>query len=58
MLKYHASEKVVYINGTHGTNAYGFYISTIMIMDEFGEGFAVAWSICNKNDTKAFAKVF
>ena len=58
MMKCHASGKVVCIDDTHGTNAYGFYLTTIMIMDEFGEGFAVPWSICNKNDTKSLEKFF
>ena len=26
------------VDATHGTNAYGFKLITVMVMDEFGEG--------------------
>ena len=58
MLKHLASQKVVCIDDTHGTNAYNFYLSSLMVIDEFGEGFVVAWSICNKNDTVVLQRFF
>ena len=42
---------VVCCDATHGTNVYGFYLVTLMIIDDFGEGVPVAWAICNHEDT-------
>lgn len=58
MLKCLASQKVVCIDDTHGINAYNFYLSSLMVIDEFGEGFVVAWSICNRNDTVVLQRFF
>ena len=58
MLKCFASKNVVCIDDTHGTNAYNFYLTSLMVIDEFGEGFVVAWSISNKNDTIELQRFF
>ena len=50
-------KKGVCIDGTHGTNAYGFTLSTIMVVDEFGSGFPVAWCLSNDEDT-TFMSIF
>ena len=58
MLANFASQKVVCVDDTHGTNAYGFTLTTLMVVDEYGEGFPAAWSISNKNDTETLIKFF
>ena len=34
----------------HGTNAYKFKLITLLVADEYGEGFPVAWCIANRED--------
>ena len=46
-----AEGKVVYVDATHGTNAYDFKVITLLVVDEYGEGFPVVWCITNKGDT-------
>ena len=43
-------EKVICVDGTHGTNGYDFMLITVMVVDEYGEGFPVAWCISNRED--------
>ena len=31
-------EKVICVDGTHGTNGYDFMLTTVMVVDEYGEG--------------------
>ena len=50
MMKNQCNGRVVCIDSTHGTNAYDFHLITIVIVDEFGEGFPVAWCISNRED--------
>ena len=40
----------VCVDGTHGTNGYDFTLITVMVIDEYGEGFPVAWCISNRED--------
>ena len=42
-----STNRVNCIDGTHGTNGYDF---TVMIIDEYGEGFPVAWCLSNRED--------
>jgi len=37
-----AFQKVVCVDYTHGTNAYGFTLTLYMVVDEYGEGFPAA----------------
>ena len=50
MFKKFAEGKVVCIDATHGTNAYDFKLITLLVVDEYGERFPVAWCITNKED--------
>ena len=43
-------EKVICVDATHGTNGYDFMLITVMVVDEYGEGFLVAWCISNEED--------
>ena len=38
------------IDSTHGTNAYDFMLNTVLVIDDFGEGFPVAWCLSNHED--------
>ena len=49
--------KGVCIDSTHGTTGYDFYLTTPMVIDEFGSGFPVAWCLSNHEDT-VFMSVF
>ena len=35
------------LDTTHGTNMYDFLLTTIMVVDEFGEGQPVGWCLSN-----------
>ena len=50
MLKKFVEGKVVCVDATHGTNAYNFSLVTLLVEDEYGEGFPVAWRTANKED--------
>jgi len=53
MLIKFALQKVICVDDTHGTNSYGFPLTTLMVVNEYGEGFPAAWSILNKMILKA-----
>ena len=50
MFKKFAEGKVVCVDATQGTNAYEFKLITLLVVDEHGEGFPVAWCIANRED--------
>ena len=41
---------MVCVDATQGTNAYEFKLITLLVVDEHGEGFPVAWCIANRED--------
>lgn len=47
IMKRLSNGRIVCVDGTHGTNGYGFTLITVIVVDEYGEGFPVAW--CNSN---------
>ena len=44
------AHKGVCCDATHGTTAYDFKLTTLLVVDEFGEGFPVAWCLSNHED--------
>ena len=44
------SNKVVCLDATHGTNGYDFKLISVLVVDEFGEGFPVACCFSNRED--------
>ena len=50
MLGKFGPNQIVCIDDTHGTNGYNFTLITVMVVNEFGEGFPVAWCISNRQD--------
>ena len=49
MLKKFGTEAVS-MDSTHGTNIYDFFLITILILDDLGEGVPVGCIICNQED--------
>ncbi|KAF0750263.1 SWIM-type domain-containing protein [Aphis craccivora] len=49
VLEKFSSEKQC-IDSTHGTNQYSFNLTTIIVIDEFGEGYSAAFCISSKID--------
>ena len=43
--------KIVCVDATHSTNGYNFLLIAVLVMDEFGEGFQVAWCYSNREDS-------
>ena len=58
MLQNCGHDKIICIDSTHGTNAYDFYLTTVLVVDEFGEGYPVAWCLSNKTDTTVLTCFF
>jgi len=50
VLKQFSSNGVICVDSTYGTNGYDFNIITVMVIDEYGEGYPVAWCMSNKED--------
>ena len=50
MLQKHGNNTVC-VDTTYGTNVYDFYLITIMVIDDFGEGVPVGWGLSNREDT-------
>lgn len=42
---------IICVDSTHGLNNYDFELTTVMIIDEFGEGFPTAYMFTNRQDT-------
>ncbi|XP_035224085.1 uncharacterized protein LOC118196736 [Stegodyphus dumicola] len=50
-------KRIVCVDSTHGTNKYKFNLITLLVVDEYDEGFPVAFCICNRED-KSVLKIF
>eukprot|EP00794_Sanderia_malayensis_P006481 gene6481-7221_t len=48
-LKAHGSN-IICMDATHSTNQYEFMLTTLLVVDEYGEGLPVAWLISNRED--------
>uniref|UniRef100_A0A6P7GR01 Uncharacterized protein LOC114345728 n=1 Tax=Diabrotica virgifera virgifera TaxID=50390 RepID=A0A6P7GR01_DIAVI len=49
---------IVCVDGTHGLNSYDFEITTILVLDEFREGFPVAFLFSNRKDQHVYEVFF
>lgn len=49
---------IVCIDSTHGTNIYDFHLTTLLVVDEFGNGIPTAFCISNKKDTATWITFF
>ena len=50
LMKSCGHRKIICVDATHGTNSYNFVLITVLVVDEFAEGFPVAWCYSNKED--------
>ena len=41
---------MVCVDATHSTKAYNFHLISVVVVDEYGEGFPCGWCISNKQD--------
>ncbi|KAJ8910233.1 hypothetical protein NQ315_015925 [Exocentrus adspersus] len=51
-------EDCITIDGTHGLNAYGFELHTILVLDDLREGYPTAFLISNRSDSTAMSIFF
>lgn len=51
-------DNVVAIDSTHGMNSYDFELTTILIIDEWGEGFPAVCMLTNRKDSLIFQLLF
>ena len=47
----------VCVDSTHGTTGYDFYLTTLLVIDEFGAGFPIAFCLATHED-ETFQKIF
>lgn len=57
MLIHFGNDKLC-IDGTHGLNAYSFQLYTIVVIDEYRNGYPVAFCFSNKSDTATYKHYF
>ena len=50
MLKQFGHERTICIDSTFGTTGYNFTLITVIVIDEYGEGYPVAWCLSNRED--------
>ena len=50
MMKKFGHQRIICIDSTHGTNSYNFSLVTLVVVDEFGEGYPVGWCLSNRED--------
>ncbi len=58
LLKKLGKGKIICVDSTHGTNAYNFGLVTILVVDEFGEGYPVGWCLSNCEDVLVLEQFF
>lgn len=46
------------IDGTHGMNCYDFELTTLMVLDEYRQGFPVSFMFSNRKDTYIYQLFF
>lgn len=49
---------IIAVDGTHGLNNYDFELTTVLVVDEFGEGLPVAFMFSNRKDTYIYEVFF
>jgi len=49
---------IICIDSTHDTTEYDFYLTTLVVVDEYGAGVPVAYCISNKKDTRTWCTFF
>ena len=45
-----SSGRIVCVDGIHGTNGCNFILVSVIVVDEYGEDFPVAWCITSRED--------
>ena len=57
LMKQFGHKKILCMDSTHGTNSYDFQLVTIVVVDEYGERYPVAWCLSNREDQFALENV-
>ncbi|GFT60214.1 uncharacterized protein NPIL_71501 [Nephila pilipes] len=57
MLNFYGNDTIC-LDFTHGRNAYGFDLATILVLNDKREGFPVAFILSNRQDSKALSLAF
>ena len=50
--------RIICIDDTHGTNSYDVHLTTVVFVDEFGEGYPTAWCLSNRTDCGTLVHFF
>ncbi|GFQ75527.1 MULE domain-containing protein [Trichonephila clavata] len=57
MLKFYGNDTIC-LDFTHGINAYGFDLATLLVLDDKREGFPAAFILSNRQDSTALKLAF
>ncbi|GFT69204.1 MULE domain-containing protein [Nephila pilipes] len=57
MLSFYSND-IICLDFTHGMNAYGFDLATILVLDDKREGFPAAFILSNRQDSKSLSVAF
>ena len=57
-MKNFGHKRIVCIDSTHCTNSYDFSLVTVLVTDEFGEGYPVGWCLSNREDQLILQQFF
>lgn len=47
--------KMIWADSSHSTTQYYFLLTSLLVLDDFGEAIAGPWNICNGEDAEALA---
>ena len=50
--------KIVCVDSTHSTTGYDFSLVTVVVVDEYGEGYPVGWCLSNREDAVVMRAFF
>ena len=48
------SQRALFVDSTHGTTAYGYYLFSIVVLDRHGHGLVVGWAISSKENHRTW----
>ena len=51
------SNTMICADSTHSTTQYDFLLTSLLVIDDFGEAVPVAWAVSNREDTEVLSVI-
>ena len=45
-----SNPRTLCVDSTHGVTGYDYFLMTLLVINNFGKGFPVAWAICSREN--------